>query len=66
MEVDVAVLLGAIIENTEGPVELPFEVLQRVMSDTTERGITVDVDEAREVLILGVTAMEDIELEDEQ
>lgn len=65
MEVDVASLLGAIIENQGGTVRIPFEVFQRVVSDPTERGITVDVDENTEELVLGISALEDIALEED-
>lgn len=65
MEVDVALVLGAIIENSGGSYELPLDVLRRVAEDETERGIVIDLDAEREVLVLGVSAVEDIALEDE-
>lgn len=65
MQVDVALVLGAIIENSGGSYELPIDVVQRVAEDTVERGITIDLDEEREVLVLRVANLEDIDLEDE-
>lgn len=63
MNVDVALILGAMIENNGGTYELPIDVVQRVAEDPTERGITIDFDEERGVLVLGVADVDDIALE---
>lgn len=65
MEVDVALVLGAIIENEGGSYELPLGVMKSVAEDETERGIVIDLDPERQVLVLGVAAVEDIALEDD-
>lgn len=63
MNVDVALVLGAIIENSGGSYELPLDVIQRVAEDPVDRGITIDLDEKRNVLVLGIANVEDIALE---
>lgn len=65
MQVDVALVLGAIIEDNGGSYELPVDVLKRVAEDETERGIVIDLDAERGVLVFGVAAVEDIALEED-
>lgn len=65
MDVDVAALLGAIVEQNGGSYEISAEVFQRVISDPTDKFLVIDYDAQREVLVLGVTNAEDVVLEDE-
>lgn len=66
--IDIATVLGAVIEyvvEQDGKLEVPFEVFQRVVTNPVERAISVEVDEQRQVLVLGVANVEDVEFEDD-
>jgi len=65
---DVATVLGAVVEyivERDGSLEVPFEVFERVALNPVERAISVDVNEARQTLILGISDIEDVVLEEE-
>jgi hypothetical protein len=65
MDIDIAALLGAIVEENGGSFEIKAETFQKVISDPTEKFLVIDYDEQREVLVLGVANAEDVALEDE-
>lgn len=64
MDVDIAGLLGAIVENSGGSVEIPLDVLERVVNDPIEKYLTIDLNEEKMVLVIGMANAEDIPLEE--
>ncbi len=63
MDVDIAALLGAIVEENGGSFEISAESFQKVLDDPTEKYLTIDYDPKREVLVLGMANAEDIAVE---
>jgi hypothetical protein len=65
MDVDIAALLGAIVEQEGGSYEIRAEVFERVVNDETEKFLTIDYNVEKMVLVLGIADAEDVVVEGE-